>query len=264
MAKANLYSSDGKKSGEVQLPSFFSESVNPVLIARAAISDQTHFYQPKSPDPLAGIKTSAKYRGRKDDFGSLKNHGQAMLPREVLANGRAGRVRRIPSSVKGRRAHPPKIEKKLIEKVNKKEYLKALHSAMAATAISDFVSKRGHKVPSDISLPIVLDEKAELISKSKDALKMLLAIGIGADLARGQKAKKRSGVGSRKGGKRRPKSLLVIVENMKSPIAKAARNLPGVDVRTACCVSVIDLAPGTVAGRLTAYTKSALVALEKR
>jgi large subunit ribosomal protein L4e len=57
-----------------------------------------------------------------------------------------------------------------------------------------------------------------------------------------------------------PKSILLVVKN-KSGLAKAARNLPGVDVVAAKDLNAEDLAPGGDIGRLTVFTKSAVEAL---
>jgi len=263
MAKATLYSTDGKASGEVELPPAFDEPIRPDLIARAAIADQTQLYQPKGNDVWAGMKTSARYQGRKDTYGASKNHGMSMLPREILPKGKFGRARRIPSSVKGRRAHPPKVEERLIEKINKKEYAKALHCALAASASRKYVLSRGHKISEKFSLPIIIDGSSALL-KTKDAQKMLEAIGIGDDLARGKNCKKRSGVGSRKGGLRRPKTILIVVSQKEGAIKRAAKNIAGVDVVSAGELRVLDLAPGAKAGRLAAYTKAALEEISKR
>ncbi len=264
MTKVPVYGAAGKTVGEVQLPEVFSETVRDDLIARAAISDQSEQYQPKGADPLAGLKTSARYRGRKEDFGSIKNHGISMLPREVLAKGRFGKVRRIPSSVKGRRAFPPQVDKKLTEKVNKKEYAKALRCAISATSCHKRVLARGHKVSEKLALPLVLDASAESIFKTRDAQTLFTTIGLSSDLARSRISRPRSGVGSRKGGVRRAKSLLVVVENKDCKLALSARNIAGVDVVSVSDLRVLDLAPGAKAGRLAAYTKSALEAVEKR
>ncbi|MFH1095760.1 MAG: 50S ribosomal protein L4 [Candidatus Micrarchaeota archaeon] len=264
MVKVPVYSSNGKSAGETALPEAFSEEVRADLVARAAISDQSEQYQPKGADPLAGLKTSARYRGRKEDFGSIKNHGISMLPREVLAKGKFGKVRRIPSSVKGRRAFPPQVDKKLTEKVNKKEYAKALRCALAASASHKHVLARGHKVDSKIALPIVLDASTESISKTQEAQKLFMLIGLSSDLARSKISRPRSGVGSRKGGVRRAKSLLVVVENTGCPLYRSARNIAGVDVVGVSDLKVLDLAPGAKAGRLAAYTQSALEAVQKR
>ncbi len=257
--KVSKYGMDGKASGEVQLPAVFGAEVRLDLISRAAISDQTRHYQPKGNDPRAGMETSARYRGRKEDFGSGKNKGTAIRPREVLPKGRLGKVKRIPSAVKGRRAHPPHVEKIIIEQINKKEYAVALRSAIAATSHKEIVQKRGHKV--NVQLPIVMDNSFEAISKTSQVYKALATI-IGEDLARASKGKMRTGVRKRKGGKVYPKSAIIAV-GKDAPVLKAARNIPGVDVVAAENLSVEKLAPGAKAGRLAIYTEAALLQLSK-
>lgn len=254
-----MYSVDGKALREVELPAQFSADVRLDLISRAAISDQTKLYQPKGNDPRAGMETSARYRGRKEDFGSGKNKGTAIRPREVLPKGRLGKVKRIPSAVKGRRAHPPHVNKIIIEKVNKKEYRVALVSAIAATAHKDVVQSRGHKV--SVNLPLVLENSFESVAKTKDAYKALSAL-IGADLARSDYGKPRSGVRARKGGKVYPKSAIIAVSK-DAPLLLAARNIPGVDVVKVSDLSVLALAPGAKAGRLAIYTEAALAEIAK-
>ena len=257
--KAQLYSVEGKSLKDVELPAQFSVDVRPDLISRAAISDQTKHYQPKGNDPRAGMETSARYRGRKEDFGSGKNKGTAIRPREVLPKGRLGKVKRIPSAVKGRRAHPPHVNKVIIERINKKEYHVALLSAIAATADRNVVASRGHKV--NVALPIVIENSFESFSKTAQIYKTLLAI-IGTDLARAERGKPRVGVRKRKGGKVYPCSAIVAVSK-DSPILKAARNIPGVDVRKVSDLSVELLAPGAKAGRLAVHTEAALLEIAK-
>ncbi|MFH1448626.1 MAG: 50S ribosomal protein L4, partial [Candidatus Micrarchaeota archaeon] len=144
--KANVYSLTGQVLRQIDIPKVFEGIVREDIISRAVISEQTRNYQPKGPYKYAGIETSADYQGRKESYRSIKNRGISRLPREKLPNGRFGRVRIVPFSVKGRRAHPPKPERILIEKINKKEYKKAINYAIAATSRKEIVSKRGHKV----------------------------------------------------------------------------------------------------------------------
>jgi large subunit ribosomal protein L4e len=256
MKSVQMVGMDGKPQGELKLPSVFSTEVNEGLVARAAISDQTKKYQPKGSYIWAGLETSARYRGRKEDYGSNKNRGMAKLPHEIQPGGKFGKVKRIPSAVKGRRAFPPKVETRIIEEINKKEYAVALKSAIAATANENLVKARGHALGS-VKVPIVVSKDAENVAKTKDVQKMLLAIGIGADLERARKVRRRSGVGSRKGGKRYPKSAIVIATK-DSKLLKAARNIAGVDVADVEKLSVLSLAPGAKAGRLAIYTQGAI------
>ncbi len=263
MTKVPVYGADGKAAGEVSLPAVFSETVRPALIARAAMADASMYFQPKGAYPFAGLQTSARYRGRKEDFGSIKNHGISRLPREVLPGGKFGKVKRIAGAVKGRRAHPPMVDKRLIEKINHKEYAKALRSAMAATASVQTVTGRGHKVPAKMMLPIVLDGSVEAFAKTAQAQTLFESIGIGDDMARAKITRVRTGVGSRKGGAKRAKSVLIVVGTGECALTHAARNIAGCNVVSAGKLKVMDLAPGAQAGRLTAYTKQALEALGK-
>ncbi|MBM3229226.1 50S ribosomal protein L4 [Candidatus Parvarchaeota archaeon] len=255
--KIPVYGIDGKKSSEMQLPEVFGQVVRTDLIKRAVLSDLSATYQPKGNDPRAGMETSARYRGRKEDYGSGKNKGTAIRPREVLPKGRLGKVKRIPSAVKGRRAHPPHVEKVLFESMNKKEYAKAIQSALAATANKSVVQARGHKVKDVAALPIVFDSKLESVAKTKEIVSALVAAGLGQDLERAKKTKRVSGVGRRRAEKKGPKSAIVVVGN-NSPLLKSARNIAGVDTVLASNISALDLAPGAAAGRLAVYTTGAL------
>nr|AJS12249.1 50S ribosomal protein L4P [uncultured archaeon] len=259
LMKANIYSIEGKALRQVELPLQFSAEVRLDLISRASISDQTRHYQPKGNDPRAGMETSARYRGRKEDFGSGKNKGTAIRPREVLPKGRLGKVKRIPSAVKGRRAHPPHVNKIIFEKLNRKEYHVALISAIAATGHKEVVAARGHKV--EIALPIVVDNSFESVAKTKDVYKALSLL-IRKDLQRAENGKKRSGVGSRKGGKVYPKSAIIAVSK-DAPLLRSARNIPGVDAVRVSDLSAELLAPGAKAGRLAIYTEAALAEIAK-
>lgn len=256
-----MYSMDGKALKEVELPSAFGLDVRLDLISRAAISDQTKHYQRKGNDPRAGMETSARYRGRKEDFGSGKNKGTAIRPREVLPKGRLGKVKRIPSAVKGRRAHPPHVNKIIVERMNKKEYRAALLSAIAATGSREAVEARGHKLSASIKLPIILENSFESVGKTGQVYRTLSAL-IGEDIARSSNPRPRVGVRARRGGKIYPKSAIIAVSK-DAPVLKAARNIAGVDVVKASDLSVEKLAPGAKAGRLAIYTEAALAEIAK-
>jgi large subunit ribosomal protein L4e len=56
---------------------------------------------------------------------------------------------------------------------------------------------------------------------------------------------------------------LIVITNDRG-VGKAAGGIPGVQVTRVQDLSVLDLAPGGVPGRLTIWTESALSALEGR
>jgi large subunit ribosomal protein L4e len=240
--KGSLYSLEGKVLKQIELPDIFDEQLRPDLVKRAVLSDESRIRQPKGSYRYAGMETSARYRGRKEDYGTTKNMGIAHKPREVLPEGRYGKVKRVPSAVKGRRAHPPKPEKKIAEEMNKREYEKALRSAIAYTAHRETVCGRMNSKFNG-SLPIVLDNSFEKLGKTKDVISVLDALNLAPLLG---KAKKRKGA----------KSALIVVSG--GDVLKAAKNIPGVDVVAAGELKVMHLAPGTHPGRITIFTESAL------
>lgn len=245
--KATVYSIEGKVLRQIDLPEIFESPRREDLVKRAVLSEESREYQPKGNYRLAGLLTSARYRGRKDDFGSGKNKGIPHLPHEVLPGGQLGKVKRVPHAVKGRRAHPPKPQKKIVELINKKEYLRALASALSMSADRKKVCDR---LSSDIgvSLPIVMDGSFEKIAKTKEVVKVLESLNV---LKFVEKAKKNG-----------TKAPLLVVSG--GAIVKAAANLPGVDVVRAGDLKVRHLAPGTHGGRLTLFSESALPEIAKR
>ena len=185
------------------------------------------------------------------------------MPREKIAGGSQGRVLEVPHSRKGRRAHPPKPYKTIIEKINYKEKCKAIRSAIAATCDLSLVQARGHLFEG--SAPIVVDDSFEEVKRVKDAVEALEKLGFTKDLERAKSGRRiRSGRARlRKGGYRQPVTALIVYSSDKG-VWKAMRNIPGVN-----CVKVDELnadllAPGGQAGRLTVWTLGALKELENQ
>lgn len=261
--KVPIYSLDGKELKEITLPIQFEEAYREDLIRRAVLSEESKEKQPKGSYVFAGMETSAKYRGEKDAYGSLKNRGQAMLPREIRPEGGWGKVRKIPSAVKGRRAHPPKVAKKIEEKMNKKEYKKALRSALSSSSDFDVVKKRFETKKK--KLPIVLENRFEELKRSKEILSVLEKLELG-ELVVEAKNKKRRKTGLKKRRKKKirktPRYLLIVTGGKSN--SKSGNNLPGVDLVKVSELKVKHLVPGAFAGRVTIYTENALKEIGER
>ncbi|WP_142858288.1 50S ribosomal protein L4 [Salinigranum halophilum] len=239
---------NGDDAGEVDLPDVFDTPFRPDLIQRAVVSAQANRKQAYGADPFAGMRTPAESMG--------SGRGMAHVPREN------GQGRRVPQTVGGRKAHPPKAEKDQGKRINDKERQLAVRSAIAATADVDLVRERGHQFDDDVELPLVVSDEFESLVKTKEVVSFLEAVGLDADIERADERKVRAGRGKTRGRKyTRPTSILFVTSEEPS---KAARNLAGVDVATATNVSAEDLAPGTHAGRLTVWTESALAEVAER
>jgi len=243
-----VHTLDGEADGEVSLPSVFESEFRPDLIRRAVLAAQANRKQDYGADSHAGLRTPA------ESFGS--GRGMAHVPRE------GGRGRRVPQTVGGRPAHPPKPETDRSVAVNDKERKQAIRSAVAATGNAELVRERGHRFDDELELPLVVSDEFETLEKTKEAVETLEALGVHADVERADSTKIRAGRGTTRGRKyRRPTSLLVVTSEAPS---RAARNLPGVDVTTASQLDAESLAPGADAGRLTLWTKSALEEVAER
>jgi len=247
--KAKVLSLNGDVVEEIELPEVFEEPFRPDIIRKAVHSIQSHRRQPYGPNPLSGIDYAAENWG--------PGHGYARVPR--LKTG--SRAAKVPQAVKGRRCHPPKPQKKWDEKINRKEMRKALRSAIAATANADIVRARSHVFEGE--LPKVVVDEFESVSRTKEAVATLKAIGVYEDIKKAANSKRyRAGRGKMRGRRYKVKKSLLIVVGNPSPVMNAVRNLTGVDVVLAKDLNVELLAPGTHAGRLTLWTKSALNVLE--
>ena len=240
---------DGGDAGSVELPDVFETPFRPDLIGRAVTVAQANRKQAYGADEFAGMRTPA------ESFGS--GRGLAHVPRSENV------ARRVPHAVSGRRAHPPKAEKDQTKDLNDKERRLAVRSAIAATTDVALVADRGHAFDEDLDLPLVVSDEFESLEKTQEALGVLEALGVDADIERADDGRSvRSGRGKSRGRKyRQPKSLLVVTSEEPS---RAARNLAGVDVATAHEVNAEDLAPGAHPGRLTLWTESAVAEVADR
>ncbi|MFH0986490.1 MAG: 50S ribosomal protein L4 [Candidatus Micrarchaeota archaeon] len=261
--KANVYRLDGTVGKQIELPAVFSEKFRPDLIKRAYLAVRSNQYQPHGTYKLAGMETSAAFFGRRHKvFRSTQNKGISRLPRVKLTGGRLGEVKRIPQSRGGRRAHPPKVEKTIVEKINKKERRKAIRSAIAATAQKSIVAKRGHKVQM-LDVPIIIDDSFSDLKKTSEVIEVLMKLKLADEMARAEKRTLKAGKGKLRGRVYRKKKTVLIITGKDSEISKAAKSIPGVDVCAAKDLNAELLAPGGDAGRLAIYSESAMKELEK-
>jgi len=249
-----VYSARGEDAGQVVLPDVFRVPVRRDLIRRVYYSEFTAALQPKGRDPMAGKRTSARSLGA--------HHGVSRVPR-IRGSMRAALVNMTRG---GRLAHPPRVEKNIHERANKREKLLGTMSALAATAVPDLVRERGHRFTVAYTPVIVESDVLSEVSKTKEAVELLKKLGVYADVERAEKGKRwRAGKGKRRGRRYKvPKTILFIVEDHGSPFAKAVAGLPGVDVAEPWNVNVLQLAPGAEPGRLTVITTGALKELGGR
>jgi len=258
MNSVPIFNLEGEKVGEIELPRIFSMEVRPDVIRRTYLSQLTARIQPQGRDPLAGLRTSAESWGA--------GHGVARVPR-VKGRGHpaASRAARAVMVVGGAKTTAPRSWKVIWERVNKRERRLAILSAIAAASRLDLVKSR-HRVDSLEHVPLVVEDSLEGVRKTSQVYSLLTKLGLKDELDRAKRRfrKIRAGRGKMRGRLRqRARGPLIIYLNEGSPIARAARNIPGVDIVALRNLSVIHLAPGGTPGRLTIWTEGALRAVEE-
>lgn len=253
-----VISTDGEEKGKIRLPEVFESEVRPDIIKKAVLSAQSSRIQPKGAYPRAGMETSAET--------PQKGSGQTRV-RRIKGRGyhAAGRSAWAPFTAGGRRAHPPKLEKKEKERVNKKEKDLAIRSAISATKELKMVASRGHEIDGIDNLPIVVDDDFEEIKKTKEVKEVMERLGVWKDVERAKKGRSiRSGKGKARGRKYRRKIGPLLVVGQDRGIFRASRNIPGVDLALVDEINVESLAPGGSPARLTIWTESALEKVKER
>lgn len=244
--KLAIINTKNSQNGDITFP--IKEPVRLDLIKRAIQAIRSRARQAYGADPRAGLKHSTNLRKRRRVYRGSYGFGISRTPRKILSrNGR--RMNWVgaeaPNTVGGRRAHPAKASKDWVRKINKKENRKAINSAMSAVLDKDVVAARGHIIPKNY--PFALDDDFESLMKTKDVISALQAIGFTEDLARGENG---------------AKSLLIVTEN--EALARAAKNIPGVDVASAHQLNAYILAPGAHPGRATLFTAQSIKALGEK
>ncbi|MBI4019759.1 MAG: 50S ribosomal protein L4 [Candidatus Aenigmarchaeota archaeon] len=256
-----VYGLKGEEKGDVT-SRMFSNAVRKDLIIKAFLAEASRQRQPYGVDPLAGKRTSAKYIGRRHRRNSMMNREMARTKRIVGMGYLNFTARFVPQATKGRKAHPPKAGKVWKLKINKKERMRAMLSAIAASSQKDMVESRGHIIREVKHMPIVVNDELENLKKARDVVKTLASLGLQEEMERLSEKKVRAGIGKMRGRRyRKRKGPLIVVKDDKGIIA-AAGNIPGVDIVTSRGLSVSMLAPGASPGRLCIWTKSAIEDLE--
>lgn len=246
-----VLNSEGNVSLEIPRPSFMDLIPDQFVIKRVYTLMSSGWHQPQGRDPMAGKRTAARSWGV--DFGLSR------VPR--LSTGRA---RFAPGTVKGRLAHPPRSEKRIIKKVNKKEKILAIQYAIAATANRELVLKRGHRLPEKISLPIVFDQSVDSIEKSDLLRGFLIKIGLSEELERLKRGQKFRSGASRLRGRSRKRRVGPLIVTSSPSLTRAARNLPGIDISRPEVLSLRELAPNGTIGRLTLWSCDSIPVIERR
>ena len=261
--KIQILNKEGNAVKQIELPDFFSGPVRDDIIMKVYFSSLHK--QPHSPYILAGMQHSAsgKLKHVRHKWKTLYGYGISRVPRKIHTR-RGSRFMwvgaTISSAVGGRQAHPPKIEAILnSKKINKKEKIKAILGALAATSSAEKISKRYARIEKlNVNLPIVFDSAITGL-KVKEIIKLLQKV-LGENFAVALREKSvRAGKGKARGRKYKSSRGLLMV--IASDERIKCRKFEAVNVKN---LSLEQLAPAGVPGRLAVYTEKAIAELNAK
>ena len=205
---------------EVQLPEVFLAPVRSDLVSTVFANLNKNRRQAYGVYQRAGMEYNAESWG--------PGRAVARVPR-VSGSGthRSGQGAFANSCRGGRMFNPTTVWRRLHRKVNLTQRRHAVASAIAASAVPSLVLARGHRVNDVPEIPLVVDSLQ--VSKTKELLKILYALGCEDELATILETKKiRPGVGKARNRKYKiKKGPLIIYGNDSVNVKKAARNIPG-------------------------------------
>ena len=256
--KVSALNISGAKESEVELPLVFSTPFRNDLIVKAFTNLNSHKFQPQGRHPTAGMDVVA----RSNDPPTGQGRSRIAKMRGG-GGGRQGEAGGVASVRGGRQAHPPKVQKVIFKKLNKKENKLALCSAISSTKSKEIIESRGHIVDKIETFPIIVSDDIESVSKTAEMEKILNSLNLMQDVTRLKSRQRRSGKARMRGRSVKVGKSTLFVVSKSEKLSQACGSIPGIDVKSANELSVLDLAPGGTPIRLTVYSKSALEKIEK-
>jgi len=159
--------------------------------------------------------------------------------------------------------NPTKTWRKWHRKINVTQKRHALACSISATAVPALVMARGHQIDEVPEMPLIVSDGAQSISKTKDAVKMLKALGCGDELEKVRGSKKiRCGKGKMRNRRYVMRKGPLVIYAEDEGISRSFRNIPGVDLACVERLNLLQLAPGGTFGRFVVWTEGAIKRLK--
>merc|ERR1711926_73562 len=233
----SVYNEKAESSGEsVQLPAIFKAPIRPDIVSFVQQQMSLNRRQPYAVSRKAGHQTSAESWGT--------GRAVARIPR-VRGGGthRSGQAAYGNMCRGGRMFAPTKIWRKWHRKINVDQKRYALCSAIAASGIPSLVMSKGHLINEVPEMPLVVSDKVQEYSKTKEAVALMRRL--------------RAGKGKMRNRRRTAKLGPLVVYGKDQGLTKAFRNIPGVSLCSVNKLNLLKLAPGGHVGRFVIWTESA-------
>merc|ERR1712137_689109 len=247
-----VYNEKAEASGNsIKLPAIFKAPIRPDVVSFVQQQMSMNRRQPYAVSEKAGHQTSAESWGT--------GRAVARIPR-VRGGGthRSGQGAYGNMCRGGRMFAPTKTWRKWHRKVNVNQKRYALCSAIAASAIPSLVMSKGHLINDVPEMPLVVSDKVQEYTKTKQAVVLLRRLRAWADVSKVYKTRRfRAGKGKMRNRRRISKLGPLVIYGKDSGLTKAFRNIPGVDLISVSKLNLQKLALGGHVGRFCIWTESA-------
>lgn len=164
----------------------------------------------------------------------------------------------------GRRFAPTRAWRRWHRKVNRNQRRYAVVSAIAASGVPALVMSKGHIVNEVAEFPLVVADKVQELSKTKEAVQFLRGIRAWDDVEKVRQSRRfRAGIGKMRNRRRIHKLGPVVIYAKDSGLTRAFRNIPGIETINVEKLNLLRLAPGGHVGRFVIWTESAFRRLDQ-
>merc|ERR1711981_813435 len=252
-----VYSEKSEASEKpVCLPAVFKAPIRPDIVSFIHHEVAKNHRQPYCVNRDAGHQTSAESWGT--------GRAVARIPR-VRGGGthRSGQGAFGNMCRGGHMFAPTKTYRRWHRKVNVAQKRYAIASAIAATGVPALVMAKGHRVDHVAELPLVISDKIQSYTKTKEAHIFLKKSKAYSDIEQVYKSKRfRAGKGKMRDRKRIMKKGPLVIYDQDQGLSKAFRNIPGVETCSVDHLNLLKLAPGGHVGRFCIWTESAFKKLD--
>ena len=237
-----------------------SSSELPAVFKAPIRSDIVHFVHTnmaKNKRQAYSVNVDAGHQTSAESWGT--GRAVSRIPR-VCGGGthRAGQAAFGNMCRGGRMFAPTKIWRKWHRKINVNQRRYATAAALAASAVPALVMARGHKISNVPEIPLVISDNVESTTKTKEAVKILKAVGAFDDVERAKASKTvRRGKGKMRNRRYTQRRGPLVVYKEDNGISRAFRNLPGVELCQVSRLNLLQLAPGSHLGRFIIWSEGA-------
>jgi large subunit ribosomal protein L4e len=252
-----VYNEKNEQAGTtVCLPAVFRAPIRPDIISVIHNEVAKNKRQPFCVNVDAGHQTSAESWGT--------GRAVARIPR-VRGGGthRSGQGAFGNMCRGGRMFAPTKTWRRWHRKVNVAQKRYAICSAIAATGVPSLVMAKGHVINGISEVPLVVSDRLQGFTKTKEAVVFLRRNKAWADVAKVYASRRmRAGKGKLRNRRHVQKLGPLVVYDQDQGCTKAFRNIPGVDCIQVDNLNLLKLAPGGHVGRFCIWTESAFKKLD--